>query len=296
MATYADATLPGNVSHRFTGYLDNAAVLEHYRQSPIDVFINVSESEGIPVSIMEAESCGIPVIATAVGGIPEIVSDATGILLPEHPAPRDIAKAVVRIAADPGGTRAIRSACRENWEAAMTRTGTSVPSLATCRPSCGDSSHPPTVREERQKLRCALLPRKPFVNGPLRIFSEAPGYIRVLDQVVDHFSDLNRLRRHEDTILPPISDRLRYPPRHRGCNDGFAHGHRLKERYRQPVPPEGDVRVDIAEGERHSGVLDISREDNVPGRPPFGPCELLYLRGRRRPSGSRQGRSPDTSL
>ena len=116
MEAYADTTLPGNVSHRFTGYLTNNAVLEHYRQSPVDVFINVSESEGVPVSIMEAESCGIPVVATAVGGTPEIVSDATGILLPEHPAPWDIAKAVGRLAADPGGTRAIRSACRENWE------------------------------------------------------------------------------------------------------------------------------------------------------------------------------------
>ena len=55
-------------------------------------------------------------VATAVGGTPEIVSDATGILLPENPAPRDIAKAVGRLATDPGGTRAIRSACRENWE------------------------------------------------------------------------------------------------------------------------------------------------------------------------------------
>ncbi|MDK2891261.1 MAG: hypothetical protein PWR21_1893 [Methanoculleus sp.] len=116
MEAYADATLPGNVSHRFTGYLTNAAVLEHYRQSPVDIFINVSESEGVPVSIMEAESCGIPVVATAVGGTPEIVSDATGILLPENPAPWDIAKAVGRLAADPDGARAMRSACRENWE------------------------------------------------------------------------------------------------------------------------------------------------------------------------------------
>jgi len=115
MEAYAEATLPANVGHQFTGYLDNGAVLEHYRQNAVDVFVNVSESEGIPVSIMEAESCGIPVIATAVGGTPEIVSDATGILLPEHPSPGDIAEALDRLAADPGGVR-VRSACRENWE------------------------------------------------------------------------------------------------------------------------------------------------------------------------------------
>lgn len=116
METYSAAVLPGNVDHRFTGYLDNAAVLEHYRENAVDAFVNVSESEGVPVSIMEAESCGIPVIATAVGGTPEIVSGATGILLPEHPAPREIAEAVGRLAADPDGARAMRSACRENWE------------------------------------------------------------------------------------------------------------------------------------------------------------------------------------
>lgn len=116
MEAYADATLPGNVGCRFTGYVANAAVLEHYRKNPVDAFINVSESEGVPVSIMEAESCGIPVIATAVGGTPEIVSGATGILLPENPSPGEIADAVGRLAADPGGGRAMRSACRENWE------------------------------------------------------------------------------------------------------------------------------------------------------------------------------------
>lgn len=42
----------------------------------------MSLSEGIPVSIMEAISFGIPIIATNVGGNAEIVNDETGVLIP----------------------------------------------------------------------------------------------------------------------------------------------------------------------------------------------------------------------
>ena len=47
-----------------------------------DLFVNMSLSEGIPVSIMEAISFGIPIIATNVGGNAEIVNDETGVLIP----------------------------------------------------------------------------------------------------------------------------------------------------------------------------------------------------------------------
>lgn len=91
---YAVSLLPKNVASRFLGFLPNSEVLSYYQHNPIDVFINVSSSEGIPVSIMEAQSCGIPVIATAVGGIPEIVTDKVGILISKNPSPREIADAL----------------------------------------------------------------------------------------------------------------------------------------------------------------------------------------------------------
>ena len=49
----------------------------------MDLFINVSEYEGIPVSIMEAISAGIPVIATDVGGTSEIIDEKFGKLIPK---------------------------------------------------------------------------------------------------------------------------------------------------------------------------------------------------------------------
>ena len=69
-------------------------ILEHYKKLPVDVFINVSSYEGQPVSIKEAISFGIPVIATDVGGNSEIVTKENGILLFANPTPFEIAKAI----------------------------------------------------------------------------------------------------------------------------------------------------------------------------------------------------------
>lgn len=68
----------------FVGRLTNAEVLDFYKNNHIDFFVNVSEKEGLPVSIMEAISFGIPCVATDVGGTHEIVIDGiTGKLLPK---------------------------------------------------------------------------------------------------------------------------------------------------------------------------------------------------------------------
>lgn len=82
----AKQRLPANVHHFFHGQIPNREVIEFYRTHPIDVFVNVSSSEGIPVSIMEAQSCGLPIIATSVGGTPEIVNNENGILLESNPS------------------------------------------------------------------------------------------------------------------------------------------------------------------------------------------------------------------
>lgn len=74
--------LPKNIKYRFMGYTANEDVHRFYANHYIDAFVNVSRSEGIPVSVMEAESYGIPIIATDVGGTSEIVHDkGNGVLL-----------------------------------------------------------------------------------------------------------------------------------------------------------------------------------------------------------------------
>lgn len=65
----------------FTGYMQNEMVKLYYEENPIDLFINLSSTEGLPISIMEAISYGIPVLATDVGGTNEIVNNSFGILI-----------------------------------------------------------------------------------------------------------------------------------------------------------------------------------------------------------------------
>ena len=67
--------LPENIETDFRGNLKNSDLMKVYEKEQFDLFINVSSSEGIPVSIMEAMSFGIPCIATDVGGTKEIVTD-----------------------------------------------------------------------------------------------------------------------------------------------------------------------------------------------------------------------------
>ena len=63
------------------GYVSNQSLINFYQNQHVDLFVNVSSSEGLPVSIMEALSFGIPVIATDVGGTSELVSDKVGELI-----------------------------------------------------------------------------------------------------------------------------------------------------------------------------------------------------------------------
>lgn len=67
----------------FKGHTDNLALMQFYKDNRVDAFINLSTYEGIPVSIMEACSFDIPILATDVGGTSELVGEDhnTGILV-----------------------------------------------------------------------------------------------------------------------------------------------------------------------------------------------------------------------
>jgi N-acetyl sugar amidotransferase len=83
-----------NISWEFKGHVSNDKVIEYYKNNQVDLFINTSETEGIPVSIMEALSCSIPCIAPNVGGISEIVNEKVGHLLSSTPNEMEISQAI----------------------------------------------------------------------------------------------------------------------------------------------------------------------------------------------------------
>lgn len=87
-----------NVKYDFLGELDNQEVYVFYKNNAVDVFVNVSESEGVPVSIMEAMSCHIPIVAPNTGGVSDMVlNEVNGILLSEECETGEIVNALSKI-------------------------------------------------------------------------------------------------------------------------------------------------------------------------------------------------------
>lgn len=84
-----------NLKVTLAGQISNSQVLNIYQNNPYDIFINVSANEGVPVSIMEAMSFGMLIIATDVGGTAEIVHDGeNGYLLNKECSSQDIASKI----------------------------------------------------------------------------------------------------------------------------------------------------------------------------------------------------------
>lgn len=82
LKSLCDQILPDNIHCDFRGFVPNEEVLKEYQSGKYQLFLNVSSSEGVPVSIMEVMSFGIPCIATDVGGTREIITDGKdGVLL-----------------------------------------------------------------------------------------------------------------------------------------------------------------------------------------------------------------------
>ncbi|MFZ1689161.1 MAG: glycosyltransferase [Flavobacteriales bacterium] len=74
---------PAHVNAALVGSRPNVEVISWYRTNPADVFIHLSRTEGgAPVALQEAASFGIPLLAAEAGGVKEIVTDRTGVLLP----------------------------------------------------------------------------------------------------------------------------------------------------------------------------------------------------------------------
>lgn len=91
------SSTPSNVIISLLGEMPHDDVMKYYKEHQFDVFVNVSINEGVPVSIMEAMSFDIPVVATNVGGNSEVVTVESGILISANPGIVEVADAIVRL-------------------------------------------------------------------------------------------------------------------------------------------------------------------------------------------------------
>lgn len=106
-----------NISYQFMGYAKNEELLKFYDETHVDLFLNVSEYEGIPVTIMEAMSFGVPTIATNVGGVNEIVSDLNGFLMDNNLKSEELSSQIAYFFnLDAETIQSYRSQARLTWE------------------------------------------------------------------------------------------------------------------------------------------------------------------------------------
>lgn len=97
------------------GKRDTAEILQFHLTEKPDFFISCSESEGIPVSIMEAMSCGIPVLATDAGGTHELIN-GNGILFDLNVTTVDASVVIQEWGQDPSVLERYRLRSYELWK------------------------------------------------------------------------------------------------------------------------------------------------------------------------------------
>jgi len=91
--------LAGTVT--FTGYRSDAARL----LAGLDVLVVPSRSDGSPLVVCEAMAAGVPVVASRVGGLPDLVEDGGSGLLVRPGEAEDLARALVSLLLDPEAAR-----------------------------------------------------------------------------------------------------------------------------------------------------------------------------------------------
>jgi glycosyltransferase involved in cell wall biosynthesis len=92
---------------RFIGHRDDARAW----LPACDVYVNSSISEGVSLTVLEAMAAGLPIVATRVGGTPEVVDESCGVLVaPRNPAA--LREALSALASDPGCRRRLGEAAR----------------------------------------------------------------------------------------------------------------------------------------------------------------------------------------
>lgn len=109
--------LPSFMKVIFMGQQPHENVMDYYVRNRVDLLVQVSTSEGVPVSIMEAMSFGTPVVATNVGGVSEIVNNINGTLLDRNLSVKNLADAIYSyLNMDEATTDIKRQAAFSTWQ------------------------------------------------------------------------------------------------------------------------------------------------------------------------------------
>jgi glycosyltransferase involved in cell wall biosynthesis len=105
-----------DVQVHFMGAVPNTTILKFYNEKAIDLIVNLSEAEGIPVALMEAAAQGVPMLATQTVGNPEIVNNENGLLIPIAFNAEEVGSQVNELFLDFELWKAKSEAARRTWE------------------------------------------------------------------------------------------------------------------------------------------------------------------------------------
>ncbi len=109
--------LPDNIEVDLKGHILNIELMNYYGSNHVNLFISFSSAEGgVPVSMQEAASFGIPLLSSGVGGIPEIVNEETGILTTKDIDAQGVADLIREFKSNHKNTFQFRQGVRKYWE------------------------------------------------------------------------------------------------------------------------------------------------------------------------------------
>lgn len=104
------------------GNLPHGQVLKEIKKS--EVFICPSLAEGLGIVFIEAQACGVPVIGTRVGGIPDVIQDNENGLLIEPKSSAQIAEAIIKLLKDKSlserlSQKALETVQKYDWQSVI---------------------------------------------------------------------------------------------------------------------------------------------------------------------------------
>jgi glycosyltransferase involved in cell wall biosynthesis len=109
--------LPSNVEFVLHERKDNYNdVLQFFKNNHFNLFVLLSSIEGLPVSLIEAISFGIPVLATDVGGVSEVINSGNGISIEKDFDPEAVAAKIIGFSKSEMNTVEWRKNVRRDWE------------------------------------------------------------------------------------------------------------------------------------------------------------------------------------
>ncbi|MCS6917673.1 MAG: glycosyltransferase [Chitinophagales bacterium] len=107
-----------HINLRFLGWLSRTEYIRLLEREPFDLMLHLSATEGLPVSMMEVQAAGIPVIAANVGGISELVEDGwNGFLLSPNPTAQEVADCIMKfLNLNETEREQLRQHARQKWQ------------------------------------------------------------------------------------------------------------------------------------------------------------------------------------